>query len=40
MGILSRELKFKFSNRSFRSRVFVVIPDSDDLKENSVVVIG
>ena len=40
MGILSRELKLKFSDCSFCSRVFVLIPDSDDLKENSVVVIG
>ena len=40
MGILSKELKFKFLDRSFRSGVFVLILDSADLKENSVVVIG
>ena len=38
MGILSKELKFNFLDRSFRNRVLVSILDSADLKNNSVVV--
>ena len=38
MGILSKEFKFKFSDRSFRNRVLVSILDSADLENNSVVV--
>ena len=39
MEIPLKELKFKFLDRSFRSRVFVSILDSANLKHNSVVVI-
>ena len=38
MGILLKEFKFKFLDRSFRNRVPVSILDSADLKNNSVVV--
>ena len=40
MGMLSKEFKFKFLDRSFRNRVPVSILDSQDqdLKNNSVVV--
>ena len=38
MGMLSKEFKFKFLDRSFHNRVPVSILDSADLKNNSVVV--